>query len=548
MTKTTSMARTGLLAVLLAMVGFSYALATSNSDVASDIPTAPRAVGTNPPLAFANPFVSGGTDRDLGDAVAGSALTRLVRAKGGIPPYAFSVTGTAVTQLSSALLQLFTDGVLTTVGTQTSPAIPAGPFRFAVTVKDSFGTAPHTVTETFRLTFVSTTQFRFAASAAPDATQYQPYSSALPVINGKPAYTFTATGLPTGLGISKDGTVYGIPTTAGTFTFVATATDSNGKLAAGRSGTGASQSFTITVGANKMLSSTFSFTTLTIKQGFGTGKDGVTAKGVANLGAEAVTSLAGKNVGFRVGSYTGPVAAFTVRGATASAATARGVLPVIKASVRKFGITSLTISKDTINAGTFTTGPVTLPVEITIGDAVVSSQSLSFAVKTGRNGSVTLTYKGLASDDVGGSGQLLKVTGSDDKAATGDSWKVAFLGRIPSALSPSSATSVDVAIGTNFVEAAVTLAPKGTKLSFKGGDKTSADVTAFTLDTNKGKGAYTTGLIPATQSGIPIAQTSTSTTPIFFANSLTFKANTTTIFGVSSSLLIAPKSKKWNSQ
>jgi hypothetical protein len=102
MFKTFSTARTGLLAILLAMVGFSYSLATSNSD-AECVQTAPRAVGTQPPLAFTNPFATASTDRDLGDAVAGSALSRLVRAKGGIAPYSFSAGTTATNGLMQPL-------------------------------------------------------------------------------------------------------------------------------------------------------------------------------------------------------------------------------------------------------------------------------------------------------------------------------------------------------------------------------------------------------------------------------------------------------------
>src|SRR6185295_10568301 len=109
MSKTTSMTRTGLLAVLMAMVGFSYSLATSLTDDGTDAGAAPRAVGTTIPLDFANPFVAGvGSDRDLGDAVAGSALTRLVRAKGGVPPYSF--TAGTLTAFSQNSLKLLTNG------------------------------------------------------------------------------------------------------------------------------------------------------------------------------------------------------------------------------------------------------------------------------------------------------------------------------------------------------------------------------------------------------------------------------------------------------
>ena len=136
MSNVSSWARTGLLAVLLAMVGFSYSLAT-NSNSTPDVEgrAAGATVGSFSPLAFANPFVTGTAgDRDLGDAVSGSAVVRLVRAKGGCPPYAFTAGSVP------AGLTLFKSGLVAgTLGSFTTfPNLQ----RFAVTVKDSFGNCP----------------------------------------------------------------------------------------------------------------------------------------------------------------------------------------------------------------------------------------------------------------------------------------------------------------------------------------------------------------------------------------------------------------------
>ncbi|HLX63575.1 MAG TPA: hypothetical protein VKX17_20060 [Planctomycetota bacterium] len=558
MSKSTSMTRVGLLAVLLAMLGFSYSLATSNSEDAAGESVAARAVGTNPPLNFANPFVGGvvGNDRDLGDAVAGSALTRLVRAKGGIAPYTFTAAGTAVqgippvaTTLSVAQLQLLSDGILTQVGTQCSPAIKAGPFRFQVTVKDSFGTAPHTKTETFRLTFIGSTQFRFASTTLSDGVQFRPYSDVAATINGKgPIKYKLVSSIPTsmGLGVAADGAVFGVPTVSGTVTLVVSATDANGKLAANRLGVGTNQTYTLNVTAGKSLSSLISASSITIKSGFGTdskgvGKDGVAFKGIADLGAEAITTLSGKNLNIRIGAYTGPVASFDGKG---NANTAKGVTPTVKASVKKFGLTTITITKDTVIPATLTgLTTIQLPVEVRLGDAVIGSEFLTFSIKTGKTGA-TLTYKGDVTNDSAGSAQLLKVVGADDKAGTGDAWKVTFLGRFPSSVlgSPVSAT---VAIGSNFTNT-VQLTNKNGKLTGKGSNK-SPVVSAFSLDTTKkGAGSYTTGVLPSsatTGTGIPQASTA-PTTQVFFASTVTFSTGA----GFDGSLAIFPKGKKWGSQ
>ena len=553
MTKTTSMARTGLLAVLLAMVGFSYSLATSNSSDAEGVETAPRAVGSVPPLAFANPFVTASTDRDLGDAVAGSALTRLVRAKGGIPPYTFTAAGTATqgltnvaTTLAAAQIQLLANGILTQVGTQVSPSIPQGPFRFQVTVKDSFGTAPHKVTETFRLTFVTTTQFRFARDTLPDGYQYTPYSAQVPTINGKPAiaYTVSGTGLVgTGLGLSKDGVLYGVPIKP-SVTFTAVATDANNKLAAGRTGTGNSQTFTIVFAANKKLASTISATKITVKTGFpsdkkNVGTGGVAYKGIADLGAESISSLSGKAFNIRIGTYTGPITTFDGNG---NANSAKKLVPAVKVSLKKLGVLSATITKDAVNVGTISGSTVQLPVEIRLGDAVIGSEYLTFTVKANAKGGNTLTYKGDVSNDTAGSAQLLKVQGADDKAGTGDSWKVAFLGRFPASLL-GSPTSVNVSIGTNYSNT-VTLTNKNGKLTGKGSNK-SPVVSQFSLDTTKnGKGSYTTGVLSksvTTGTGIPQASTGAA---VFFATNLTFSGGA----GMDGSLALFAKKTKWASQ
>jgi len=578
MTKTTSMARTGLLAVLLAMVGFSYSLATSNSSATSSTSVPFAAVGSNPltsvPLAFANPFVTNSTNRDLGDAVAGSALTRLVRAKGGVPPYAFTTAGTATSLLTTASLQLLNSGILTTIGSGVS-STPfgagkgnSGPFIFAVTCKDSFGTNPHSVTEAFQLTFVTTNIFRFATTAVADGTQYQAYVGQLNTINGDrvnsakavvgPTYSIDPKfPLPTGLSVSNDGVVYGVPTVSGNLTFRAIAVDANGKPAASRDGSTTGQVYTIKIAKNGSLASVISAGTITVKTGFakskaGVGADGIAYKGVANLGATSIAALSGSNLTIRVGTYTSPATAFDGKGNAVTPKAKPATVPNIKGSVKKGGVLNIAITKESINFSTaLTSQPATilLPVEVRVGTAAIGSESLTFTAKYGKTGA-TLTYKGDSASDTGGSGQLLGVVGSDDKKVVGDAWKALFLARFPTGLlGTSTVDSVDVAIGQSSINNA-SITTKGTKLTAKGSVKNGDPIIAFSLDNKQGKGSLTTGALLTTATGIPTAAVAATKTGVttFFPLGLGFNSGKTPLFGITSSLFIVPNRTKWSSQ
>ena len=98
-------ARAPWLSLALAAGGFSFALATSNSttddvSVGSRVKTGKGAAATNPrnPMVFTSALVPGTTLFDLGDAAVGSAITRHVTAKGGIPPRRFCSDRTLVLQ------------------------------------------------------------------------------------------------------------------------------------------------------------------------------------------------------------------------------------------------------------------------------------------------------------------------------------------------------------------------------------------------------------------------------------------------------------------
>ncbi len=84
--------RAALLGFLFAVLGFSFALATSTD--ASPRQASARACFGTDILHFTNPFYPSTTDRDLGDIVAGSSFIRAARAAGGIGPYRFASAAT----------------------------------------------------------------------------------------------------------------------------------------------------------------------------------------------------------------------------------------------------------------------------------------------------------------------------------------------------------------------------------------------------------------------------------------------------------------------
>jgi choice-of-anchor A domain-containing protein len=105
----------------------------------------------------------------------------------------------------------------------------------------------------FSTSIACSTPVSISAATLPSVTAGSSFTSTQLVASGGAApYTWSATGLPDGITLSLDGVLSGTPTTAGTYTIVATATDAN-KLAA-------TQSFTLTVGAAKVTTTgTWSF-------------------------------------------------------------------------------------------------------------------------------------------------------------------------------------------------------------------------------------------------------------------------------------------------
>ena len=118
-------------------------------------------------------------------------------------------------------LTLAGDGNITGVPTT------AGVYTSMVTVKDKLGRSD---TETVTYTVLLPPTLTAPASAANHVGEV--VSQQLTGANGATPYTYSATGLPPGLAVNAStGAITGTPATAGTYTVVATVTDTNGQKA-----------------------------------------------------------------------------------------------------------------------------------------------------------------------------------------------------------------------------------------------------------------------------------------------------------------------------
>ena len=166
---------------------------------------------------------------------------------GGTAPFTWFATG-----LPDGL-SMDAAGVIT--GTPTA----TGTFNPTVTVIDDFGAS-----NARNYTVAINPSPSVATATLPDAFRGVAYSTTVSGTNGTPPYSWTATGLPAGLGISSSGTISGTPSVTGSFAVNVTLTDLAGATA--------SQSLNLTIRTPLTLSKTPSpcevengvFTTFTV--------------------------------------------------------------------------------------------------------------------------------------------------------------------------------------------------------------------------------------------------------------------------------------------
>ena len=143
----------------------------------------------------------------LNSASIGQPYNLLVAASGGTPPYGWTLFSGSLPQG----IQLNTNGRISG-----SPQV-TGTFNFVFKVTDFFGVTAFKECSMV----VSSTLSISSACPLPDATVGVAYSQLLTVHGGQPGYQWTISqgNLPPGVGLSPNGIVNGVPTTAGTYDF-----------------------------------------------------------------------------------------------------------------------------------------------------------------------------------------------------------------------------------------------------------------------------------------------------------------------------------------
>jgi hypothetical protein len=597
-----------MLGIITAAVGFSYALAT-NPGSDDSVGVAARATGSNPgtPLQFVNTLVTGSTDYDLGDAAIGSSIVRYVRAKGGTAPYRFSSDTSTTT---------FADGTGGTlfIGTQTLAAaiakLPASanptlstavvnvtgllngqvgggggtiadgtPLRFDVTAADSKAN-PHKIDSVFRLTLVNSNTFKFAQSSLSDATTFRRYSDRVQVIAGNGPYTFTASNITmtpapgvtitklTDLGMflnAKTGVLDGRPLFPGVLSFHCDCVDNKGNHALSRDKTTVGQTISVNVVAATRISTALFSTKLTITGNTtATGKDSIVYSGVLDFGSYKLSDLNGLGVTLTIANYTSPTAMLNNSGM--GTGTGTGTPPAaMSVKIQSSGVITITIKDESFGkAGTIVTNnDLANPTDILVVDVDIisttnvaalpqyhSSELLRFGVHA-KSSKFTLNYK-FGPNNLGGGFYITGVAGKDDKAETGDAWKVSFVALPPNAKNLANfpgITNANVAIGSDFFN---TIAVTTNSTSVQGKSKTSGAVlTGFAYNLKTGKGGTTTGLLPYASALLnvqtqikPALSAGGKSTAFPFVFTLT-DTNNKELLGAEGSRRINPKGNQW---
>jgi len=155
----------------------------------------------------------------LPSATPGIPYSQTITADNGTAPYTFTVTfGSPPPGLTLA-----SNGVLS--GMATTP----GSYTFTVTATDSSVALPPCSGARIYTVLVNCLAITVSPLTLPDGTLLHSYNQTITASGGKAPYTFSVgfPGAPPGLTLAPDGTLSGLPTVSGSYTFTAIATDAN---------------------------------------------------------------------------------------------------------------------------------------------------------------------------------------------------------------------------------------------------------------------------------------------------------------------------------
>ncbi|NLS01651.1 IPTL-CTERM sorting domain-containing protein, partial [Rhizobium sp. P38BS-XIX] len=195
---------------------FNFTITATDSSIGTGAPfTVAIAYSLNvaaPTMSISPPTLPSGT--------IAAFYNETVTASGGSTPYSYAVSAGA---LPAGLTLNTSTGEI--AGTPTA----GGNFNFTITATDSStGTgAPYTASRPYTLTIAAPT-LSVTPSTLPGAALNVAYSQPLTASGGTSPYSYavTAGALPQGLTLSSGGLLSGTPTSAGTFNFTVSATDS----------------------------------------------------------------------------------------------------------------------------------------------------------------------------------------------------------------------------------------------------------------------------------------------------------------------------------
>ena len=156
------------------------------------------------------------TTPSLPGGIIQQAYSATLTATGGGAPYSWSATG-----LPSGLTIAPTTGIISGTPTVT------GTFPVTVTVTDSDSQTAHA-----NYSLAISSLLTITTSSLPAGTILQSYSATVAATGGTTPYTWSASGLPSGLSIAPStGTISGTPTISGTFPVTVMVSDSGGQTA-----------------------------------------------------------------------------------------------------------------------------------------------------------------------------------------------------------------------------------------------------------------------------------------------------------------------------